>query len=167
MKRLILLFILCYFSACQTKQEISNDEIKEKQKDSEKSYEEKLKELEYRALNEGDYGAYEGLHQEYIIDAQIDADFLYIALIMANKYDYEGAHMDVVYCLTESYFPEKDGVLDSLDEKTKEMVITYLKNGARTGHSYAKEMLGRLYIEGKNVEKNEELGKKLVEEAFN
>jgi len=177
-KRLVLLFILCCFSSCQTKQEINNDEIKENRENNPKTeekkenyyesfeyrYDLKLSILEGKALKEGNLAAYRQL-KRYRNANKEESKLLYIALIMANRHDLAEAHMDVVYCLTNGQVPVLEGVLDSLDKKTKEMLIVYLKNAVRTDHPDAKYILGELHIEGKHVEKNEELGKKLIEEG--
>lgn len=125
-----------------------------------KPYQE-LKEL---ALTNGDTIAYHEMSIAYM-DSPNDDRFLYTALIMANKHDYHLAYEDVYYVLTDYYHKKEFAELEDLDEKTREMALDYLKAGAEKGNKECKWILGNLYTEGKYVEKNEELGNRLKQEA--
>lgn len=115
------------------------------------------------ALIKGDTSAYYLLNLDYM-DSPYEG-FLYTALIMANKYDYHLAYLNVYEVLTSH--DRKMGIheLEDLDEKTRAMALDYLKAGAEKGNKECKWILGNLYTEGKYVEKNEELGNRLKQEA--
>lgn len=115
------------------------------------------------ALIKGDTSAYYQLSLDYM-DSPYDG-FLYTALIMANKYDYHLAYGDVYEVLTNHDYKIGVSELEGLDEKTRTMALDYLKAGAEKGNKECKRILGRLYIEGQYVEKNEELGNRLKQEA--
>lgn len=125
-----------------------------------KTYQE-LKEL---ALTSGDTIAYHEMSIAYM-DSPNDDRFLYVALIMANKHGYHLAYEDVYYVLTDYYHKKEFAELEELDEKTRAMALDYLKAGAEKGNKECKWILGNLYTEGKYVEKNEELGNRLKQEA--
>ncbi|WP_353098133.1 hypothetical protein [Empedobacter brevis] len=115
------------------------------------------------ALIKGDTSAYYQLSLDYM-DSPYDG-FLYTALLMANKHNYHLAYEDVYYVLTDYYHKKESTELEDLDEKTRTMALDYLKAGAEKGNKECKRILGRLYIEGQYVEKNEELGNRLKQEA--
>lgn len=117
------------------------------------------------ALTKGDTSAYYQLSLDYM-DSPYEG-FLYTALIMANKYDYHLAYEDTYYCLTNYYHKKEFTELESLDEKTRTMALSYLKAGAEKGNRECKRILGNLYTEGKYLDKNEELGNDLKEEVEN
>jgi TPR repeat protein len=84
---------------------------------------------------------------------------------MANKYDYTMAYYDVFDCLTLLYWDDCDNTscwLDSLDNQTRMMALEYLKKAADKGERNASWELGRLYIEGKHVQKDTVLGNQLL-----
>jgi len=115
------------------------------------------------ALIKGDTSAYYQLSLDYM-DSPYEG-FLYTAMIMANKHDYHLAYFDVYEVLTSH--DRKMGVheLEDLDEKTCAMALDYLKAGAEKGNKECKRILGRLYIEGNYIEKNVELGNRLLNDG--
>ncbi|WP_312555519.1 hypothetical protein [Empedobacter brevis] len=121
-------------------------------------------ELKELALTKADTNAYHEMSIAYM-DSPNDDRFLYTALLMANKHNYHLAYEDVYYVLTDYYHKKESTELEDLDEKTRTMALDYLKAGAEKGNKECKRILGRLYIEGQYVEKNEELGNRLKQEA--
>lgn len=118
-----------------------------------------------KALTKGDTIAYYQLSLDYM-DSPYEG-FLYTALIMANKYNYHLAYEDVYYILTDYYHKKEFTELKDLDDKTRMMALDYLKAGAEKGNKECKRILGRLYLEGNYIEKNGELGNRLIHEATN
>jgi len=153
-KNLILITLLISLN-WECNQKKSDDSISINQ--LEKPY----KELYKSALEEGDSDAYEELSYEYM-DSPYDG-FLYTALIMANKHGNRQACIDVFYCLTNYYHKsDSSDLLSDLDERTRDMALEYLKLAAEKGEINAKRLLGEYYIEGKYLEKNEDLGRQLI-----
>ncbi len=79
---------------------------------------------------------------------------------MANKYHYPYANYEVYYCLT-SLFELNDSIGD-IDEKTKEMALSYLQKGVELNDYHSLKEMAELYLEGKYVKKDTILGKKLL-----
>lgn len=118
-------------------------------------------ELEQLIIQKGDSSAYYELSMQYL-DYGYER-FLPFALIMANKYDYPQAYFDTYSCLWN--ICGSDG--NKLDSTTQKMAIEYLQKASLKGHSQARETLGEYYLEGKYVEKDTVLGKRLIEQAKN
>jgi hypothetical protein len=87
--------------------------------------------LTERALSQGDTSAYDQLSLEYMDSP--DNTFLYTALVMANKYEYPQAYMDVYSCLTDLAHQKEGTELDSLDARTRSLALEYLALGAKKG----------------------------------
>lgn len=115
------------------------------------------------ALTKGDTSAYSNLN-DYYMDYSIDG-ILYPALIMANKYEYHLAYLNVYEALTSQDHKKGVSELEDLDKKTREMALEYLKKGAEKGSKECKVILGNHYLEGKYIEKNTIKGKQLIEEG--
>ena len=80
------------------------------------------------------------------------------SLLMANKYDYDEAYLDVYFSLYDlnSLGENKkvsDWSLDNLDKKTREMAIEYIEIAAKKGQKQAKEILTFYEKEGKYINK--------------
>ena len=97
-----------------------------------------LKELEQLVIEKGDTSAYQEMSIQYL-DLR-KQEFLFYALVMANKYDYPQAFFDVFDCLTylDNY--------DLMDEKTAALAIKYLILAANMGHEQAQEMISEYDI---------------------
>ena len=117
------------------------------------------------ALKKGDTSAYYNF-EAYYMDYPIE-EILYPALIMANKYDYHLAYLNVYEALTSQDHKAGVSELENLDPITKEMALHYLKKGADKGNKECKRILGNHYLEGKYIEKDTIKGKKLIEESEN
>jgi TPR repeat protein len=115
------------------------------------------------ALEQGDTNAYHEMSIEFM-DSPNDDRFLMTALFMANKHNYGPAYLDVYYCLTDYYHKADNKELDDLDEKTRQLAIKYLTDGANTGHYDCKQILGQLYMEGKYLERDTLKGRELLKE---
>lgn len=150
---LILVIICCYLLV---------DHFKEK-----KELNESLKTasiLDYyrkQVIEKGDIKSYSELQFEY----DNSDNFLFVALIMSNKYNYQEAYYDVFYCLTRYSNKNKLEALDDMDQTTKTMALDYLKQGALKGNPDCKQILGKFYIQGKYLGKDIQKGNKLLLEA--
>jgi len=95
-------------------------------------------------------------------------DFLPWALVMANKYHFTQAYLDVYFCLNSmsNEFDKNDvRSLKLLDNKTRTMAIEYLKKAAEQKHPQAMSILGHYYVEGRYLIKDEKLGNNLIVES--
>lgn len=115
------------------------------------------------ALTKGDTSAYYNLNV-YYMEAPVE-NLLYPALIMANKYDYHLAYLNVYEALTSHDHKMGVSELEDLDPITRKMALDYLKRGAEKGNKECKKILGNHYLEGKYIEKDTIKGKQLKEES--
>ena len=115
------------------------------------------------ALTKGDTSAYSNLN-DYYMDYPKEG-ILYTAFIMANKYDYHLAYLNIYEVLTSQDHKVGASELEGLDEKTRAMALDYLKKGADKGSKECKKILGRHYQEGKYIQKDTIKGKRLIEEG--
>lgn len=108
----------------------------------------------------GDTAAYKELGYADIESGHHEEKLIY-AIFMANRYNYPPAYFDV-YCyladISESYGR-------TMDEKTREMAIRYLKKGVELKDCSALGLLSELYEEGKYVPKDTIKSRKLREES--
>ena len=120
-----------------------------------------LEELTEKALRNGDTSAYDQLSIEYIDSPY--TGFLYTALMMANKFQYQRAYIDVYYCLTDLHH-KKDGTeLDDLDERTRSLALEYLMKGVDRGNKECMGILGGFYVDGRYIERDQRKGEMLLE----
>ncbi len=104
-------------------------------------------------LSKGDTNAYLELRTAYLDYSP--EEFLFWALIMANKYDYPPAYLDVYYTLLDAYCCDvSTGNLDKMDRKTRAMALNYLKAAADKNHKQAKQVWEQHYEEGKTAGTN-------------
>lgn len=80
----------------------------------------------------GDTNAYSSLNV-YFMDEPYQEEFLFYALIMANKYQYPQAYYDVYFNLTILFTSD----MNQIDEETAKMAINYLLMAAESGHHQA------------------------------
>lgn len=113
------------------------------------------------AVEKGDTIAYKELELE---NYQSDS-FLYVSLIMANKYNYPSAYYNVFHCLVKQSNKKELEALDDLDEMTKKMAIDYLIMGAEKGDKQCQKILGKFYLEGKYLKKDVEKGSQLIKDS--
>ena len=98
--------------------------------------------------------------------------FLY-SLLISNKYNDPKASFNVFCILTEldstNSSKREIPLLDGFDRSTQQLAIDYLKKASgknSEGILNAKQILGYYYLEGKYIEKDTILGRKLINEAF-
>ena len=115
------------------------------------------------ALTKGDTSAYYNLNI-YYMDYPIEG-ILYPALIMANKYEYHLAYLNVYEALTSQDHKKGVSELENLDSATRKMALEYLNKGAEKGSKECKRILGNHYLEGKYVKKDTAEGKRLIIEG--
>lgn len=115
------------------------------------------------ALIKGDTNAYQNLN-DYYMDYPIEG-ILYTALIMANKYEYHLAYLNVYEALTSQDHKKGVSELENLDKETRKMALNYLEKGAQKGNKECKYILGKHYIEGKYLKKDIKLGNQLILES--
>lgn len=123
---------------------------------------EKCEEL---ALTNGDTSAYDTLSMEFR-DSPNEGVFLYTALIMANKYNYERAYYDAYMCLTDSFHKQDNEELDDLDSQTKKLALDLLFRGVKANNGDCKSILGHQYVIGKHLPKDKVKGEKLIAESY-
>ena len=97
-----------------------------------------LRELKDEIFLTGDIDSYNELSIAYL--DYPDEDFLFWALIMANKHDYSVAYLDVYYVLCWSY-ECMDNNLEEMDKKTQDLALEYLRISAEKGDSVAREII--------------------------
>ena len=108
----------------------------------------------------GDTVAYNELEIAYIESGHSEEKLVY-AIFMAHRYNYPPAYFDVYHYLrivSESYGR-------TMDEKTKEMAIRYLKKAVELKNCGALGELSILYEKGEYVAKDTVMSKKLAEES--
>jgi TPR repeat protein len=123
-------------------------------------------ELKEKVIIEGDTAAYNSLSTASLDNSE--ESFLPWALIMANKYEYSQAFLDVYFCLnsmSSEFDKNNTRSLKLLDNKTREMALSYLKKAADKKHPQAMSILGQYFIDGIYLEKNSEKGNLLKNES--
>lgn len=149
-----LIFIVIISSSCKQKRESPVQIITMNQTRP-------IEELKELVLLKGDTVAYDELAIAFI-DEKYDEEFLIYSMIMANKYNYPRAYYNVYYCLTSVF---EHHSYAEIDKTTKELAIGYLKRGVELKDAVSTKYLGDLYLEGRFVNKDTVLGKKLEEEG--
>lgn len=145
----VSMFFLCtVFSGCKNKNQQPQEGTS-------------LLKLETLALDSGDTEAYDGLSLNFMESP--NNKFLYTALIMANKHKYPPAFIDVYYCLTDLTHKRDGTELDDLDDKTRSLALEYLNSGAQLGNKECMGLLGKQYLTGRYIPKDESKGKSLIE----
>lgn len=141
MKLILIILGLTLFFGCQNdKERVSIDphpeeiELSKKESDS----------LWQKALNAGDFDAYEKISENYL-DTYRFYDLYYYSLIMANKYQCPKAYEHLYYILHESI--TINGVkMKSNDEITNNMAKFYLMKSVELGNkdaeSFSREIFG-------------------------
>jgi hypothetical protein len=104
-------------------------------------------------------------------DSLLDTDErrrLAYSIVVSNKWEYNYASFDVFRCIANL---NEDNIhitipnLDFLDKETRGLAMKYLKKASYEKQHEAMFILGKYYLEGKYVEKNEKLSKNLSDEA--
>ena len=121
-----------------------------------------LEELKERVRRSGDAQAYEELSTAYMNEGI--SEILPYSLLMANKYNYPQAYYDVYESLVLMQSVGQN-TIDSLDVKTLDMALEYLKLSSDKGLFLGKKILGQYYIDGKYLLKDTIMGKRLLRES--
>lgn len=121
-----------------------------------------LEELKERVRRSGDAQAYEELSTAYMNEGI--SEILPCSLLMANKYNYPQAYYDVYESLVLMQSVGQN-TIDSLDVKTLDMALEYLKLSSDKGLFLGKKILGQYYIDGKYLLKDTIMGKRLLRES--
>ncbi len=154
MKRLVLtlpIVLFAFISCDMKKSEINSDESIRSMNQPTISE----SELKKAILYNGNTSAYDELNISYL-DHSIQEEFLFYALIMANKYDYPQAYFDVYFYLTQFFSTD----ISNIDDKSAKLAIEYLLKAKDKGHHQAKEI-----VEEYSVTKREN-SKKQIEQIF-
>lgn len=146
MKRSVLLMLLLILvQSCNPKDNSTETNIEEDSVDVDvnigASRLDSILVFQERVLENGDKYAYEEL-RIIALDLPPD-DFFFWAFTMANKYDYSPAYTDVFKYLLEANRCDLLSI-DSLDTRTKELALEYLKKGSIRGDEEAKEILAEM-----------------------
>lgn len=153
-KRLVLILPIALFTiiSCDMKKsEInSNDSIRSMNQPT-------IGEIDLKKsiLYNGDTNAYDKLSISYL-DHSIQEEFLFYALIMANKYDYPQAYFDVYFYLTQTFSND----INNMDEHSAKLAIDYLLKAKEKGHHQAKDIVEEYSIT------NMENSKQQIERIF-
>ena len=122
----------------------------------------------YRILRQMDMKLYDSIIID-CIEKNNKGEMLLYSIIMSNDYNYGEGSYNVLTTLASLYkknkYLETIPNLDSLDVNTQKLAIHYLIKASENGPLNAKYVLGKYYLEGKYVNKDIELGKKLLKEA--
>lgn len=134
MKQLLFILIsgLLLFSSCSNR---ASNEAKSLNAPSES-----ITTLQKRVYN-GDIDAYKKLKTIYLDYSPEQS--LFWAMIMANKYDYAPAYLDVYYAMEGAY--SRGGVkFGKKDEMTRMFLIDYLNRASKKGEKQADQILLQL-----------------------
>lgn len=107
-------------------------------------------ELKKAVLYEGDTGAYYELSISYL-DHSFQEEFLFYAIIMANKYAYPQACFDVYFYLTQTFSSD----INNMDENSANLAIEYLLKAHEKGHHQAKDIVEEFSITGSENSKQQ------------
>lgn len=147
MKNFVFILIITLFIGCCN--EKSNDECNQNLENDDISLNyvsESKRNLTNSVIRDGDTNAYNSL-DTYFMDEPYTEEFLFYALIMANKYKYPQAYYDVYFYLTVLFTSD----MNQIDEETAKMAIKYLLMAADSGHHQALDEVEKFNI---NSEEN-------------
>lgn len=117
--------------------------------------------LKNKVMHQGDIEAYETLETAYLDHPT--GELLPYAMIMANKYDYPKAYLDVYEILgniyncsenTDTYYFD----LDCVNENVRKRALEYLEKAVDKGNKSAMYSLGHMLIDGKYYPRDEVRG---------
>lgn len=98
-----------------------------------------------KVINYGDTEAYDLLTSRYL-DYRIE-NYLYLDLVMANKYNYKPAYYGVYQTLTWSFKDKGSFLKEKMGKGNYNMAIEYLKKGAILGDTFCIETINESYPE--------------------
>lgn len=108
---------------------VENSRRAEKKSIIEDTVEKPIYDLIRKAIAKGDTVAYSNVSSIYFHEEN-ETEFLYVAMIMANKYDYSAAYYDVYTTFAYPYTGER---LDAMDHDTKCLALYYLLRAKEKG----------------------------------
>ncbi|MCC6726241.1 MAG: hypothetical protein IT258_17170 [Saprospiraceae bacterium] len=89
-------------------------------------------------------GSIDAYNELRIVYLDSDAgEFLFYALLMANKHDYPQAYLDVFYALVHGYVGGIED-FDKMDKKTQKLALEYLIKAKKKGVKDAGEIYKQL-----------------------
>lgn len=120
----------------------------------------KVVELWKKAIDKGDFKAYNEVSNAYLLESQI-YELYYYSLIMANKYQCPEAYYHLFVVMNDKV--SIDGlVLYSNDEMTKNMSFYYLLKASELGYAQAQYKIDEVFGKGKSVPNSSYFIKQLV-----
>lgn len=125
------------FFSCESKKSETNTEVTAWSMNQPSMSETDLK---MAVIYQGSTSAYYELSNSYL-DHNFQEEFLFYAMIMANKYNYPQAYFDVYFLLTLTYSTDF-----SIDERTAELALEYLLKAYKKGHNQAKEIVEKYHV---------------------
>lgn len=135
MKRLVLALpiVLFTFISCDMKKSESNSNEIVRSMNQPTVSESELKKA---VLYKGSTSAYDELSISYL-DHSIQEEFLFYAMIMANKYNYPQAYFDVYFYLTLTFSTD----ISNIDDKSANLAVEYLLKAYEREHHQAKDIV--------------------------
>jgi hypothetical protein len=135
----MLLFVV---SGCETKENVHNTAEIER---SMNQLNVNINTLKEAVLNYGDTSAYERLSVAYL-DYSVQEEFLFYAMIMANRFDYPQAYFDVYFCLTQAFSRD----ISKIDDRSAQLAIEFLLKAYEKEHHQAKDIVESYSIKNNN-----------------
>ncbi|MEO9531939.1 MAG: hypothetical protein ABJF27_15150 [Crocinitomicaceae bacterium] len=118
---MILLFFGCDMNESSSNNKTnSNDSYFKKE-----NFNTSIKNLQVSIVNDGDTSSYKD-YSSMMFESEHTERFLYWAIIMANKFEYVPAHLDVFNCILESYVCGDISRLNEIDQRTFELMNYHL-----------------------------------------
>lgn len=134
-KQMVFLILMALLSSCQMNKNKNEDMKKEEVSMNQPKRD--ITEIQDEVLA-GNIQSYEKLKIIYL-DYPSNS-FLFWAMLMANKYDYPQAYLDVFYTLINSFVGGIYGYRE-LDQRTKELALEYLTIASEKKVEEAEKML--------------------------
>lgn len=126
---------IVFASSCCEKNEPESKEEKKEETTSMNSTKKPILKIQ-SGVYKGEVESYLEL-RDYYLDS-FSGDFLFWAMLMANKHDYGKAYLDVYYAFSDYSGQMK---FSEMDTKTQEFLLFYLKKASEKGESEADEIL--------------------------
>lgn len=142
---LVLVFLLNCCGNQKTEETTKNRQlnIDEPTRSTELINKVELREMSQKILFQGDTTSYKKIASFYFSNER-NYEFLYYALVMANKYDYNKAYFDVYIILSK---PQTWNIIsfDKLDKRTQKMALFYLLKSHEKGYAEAKYSITNIF----------------------
>ncbi|MTK53910.1 hypothetical protein [Paludibacter sp.] len=103
----------------------------------------------HKQITQGNIKAYELVKELYKQKGEL-YEVIFYSMMMANKYHYTQAYMDVYLCFWHAFNDDDKNAaiydLSRFDPKSGQMAMFYLKEAAKRGNQQAKDILKKQYI---------------------